>query len=93
MDRIPADYAYQPQAGKLREDQVAQRSTWSRVPDAQVELAAAHVIHVLPLGASTVTLLNPLDPGTVADPATGQDRPGWLMRPGADGSLHRANTP
>lgn len=92
MERIPAGYAYHPRARKLRPEQIADRSTWARVPDAQVAMAAAHVIHVIPLGASTVTVLNPLDPGTVADVATGEDRPGWLARPGAEGSTYRART-
>lgn len=91
MERIPADYNYPPGAGKLRPEQIAQRSTWARVPDRETTLAAMHAIHVAPMGASTVTHLNPLDPGTVAD--TEVDRgPGWLVGPADEGRVFRVRS-
>ena len=71
---------------QLRPEQIAHRSTWSAVPDDQVAMAAAHIVHVYPANASTITTVNPLDPGTVAD---GRG-PCYLEPPGSYGHLARA---
>lgn len=90
MERLQSPSNYPAQVGKLRPEQIAQRSTWGRVPDAQSALAAMHVIHVAPAGSTTVTRLNPLDPGTVSRGAP-DDRHdayiGWFERAGDDGRL------
>jgi hypothetical protein len=77
--------------GRFTVGQIAQRTTWRRVPDVQSALAAMHVIHVVPQNGSTVTELNPLDPGTVSDGGWDADgmAPGWLDRPHAQGSNFR----
>jgi len=74
--------------GKLRPEQIAQMSTWSAVPDDQNILAAMHIIHVAPAGRTTITTLNPTDPGTDAGP----DR-GWLARPGHNGRMFKTRRP
>lgn len=91
MERIPADYNYLAAARKLLPEQIAQRSTWTRVPDQETTLAAMHAIHVVPMGATTVTHLNPLDPGTVPDAET-EGGPGWLVRPGDEGRIFRVRS-
>jgi hypothetical protein len=60
--------------GKFRPEQIAQRTTWSRVPD-----------------GSTIAVMNPLDPGTIADGGGDADGngPGWLRRPHGYGTLFR----
>lgn len=93
IERIPADYSYRAGARKLQPEQIAQRSTWARVPDQETTLAAMHAIHVVPMGASTVTHLNPLDPATVADiEAEPEAGPGWLVRPGDEGPVFRVRS-
>lgn len=89
MERLNSPSNYPPSVGKFRDEQIATRRTWSRVPDAQTAAAAMHVIHVIPAGASTVTHLNPLDPGTVADAGldNGDAGLGWLERPADPGRL------
>lgn len=90
MERITSPSNYPPRVGKLRPEQIAQRSTWGRVPDRQSAMAAAHIVHVMPAGASTVTHLNPMDPGTVSRTSP-DDRHdgyiGWLERDGDRGRL------
>lgn len=79
-----------PAIGRFTPAQIAQRSTWARVPDQQTSVAAMHIIHVRPVHGSTITELNPLDPGTVDDATdAGEYGPGWLSRPHARGSLYR----
>lgn len=74
--------------GRFTLGQIAQRSTWNRLPDVGTNLSAMHVIRMRPANGSTVVQLNPTDPGTV-DGGDGNDYtengPGWLMRPGAYG--------
>jgi hypothetical protein len=77
IETILSPSNYPPRVGKFTDDQIAQRSTWSRVPDADVATAAMHIIHIAPAGASTVTVVNRMDPATVADDADG----GWLEAP------------
>lgn len=90
MERITSPSNYPPRVGKLRPEQIAQRSNWTRVPDRQAAMAAAHIVHVVPAGATTVTHLNPMDPGTVSRGAD-DDRHdaylGWLEREGDTGRL------
>lgn len=78
--------------GKFRPEQIAQRTTWSRVPDEQTALAAMHVIHVVPANGSTIAVMNPLDPGTIVDGGADSDGqgPGWLRRPHGYGTLFKA---
>lgn len=53
--------------GKYRPDQIANMQTWGQVPDEQMRMAAVHTIHVTPSNRSTMTLVNPLDPGDQAN--------------------------
>jgi hypothetical protein len=71
--------------GKFRDEQLRNRQTWAIVPDDQVALAAMHAIHIVPMGSTTCTYVNPLDPATVADTAAG-----WLATPGAAGPVVKA---
>lgn len=77
--------------GKFRPEQTRTRATWSQVPDREIIVAAMHQIHVIPSrvggpkrGITTVTQINPMDPGTVAD-AGGELGPGWYLPPGGCG--------
>jgi len=88
--------AWRPATGALADGQIAQRKTWTRVPDQQVATAAMHIIHVVPSNRETVAVMNPLDPATVADVAPdgqGYLGPGWLQRPHGAGTLRRAGRP
>lgn len=49
--------------GRLRQEQIAQQSTWTRIPEGQRIFADMHVIHVVPENGSTTTQVNPTDPG------------------------------
>jgi len=70
--------------GKLRDDQLQARGTWASIPDQYPMESHMHSIHIVPLNGSTITLVNPLDPGTVDD-----DRmPCHLERPGGYGALY-----
>lgn len=75
--------------GKLTAWQLQTRRSWSAVPDDQNILASMHVVHCVPLGSTTVTTLNPTDPGTLPD----SDSPAWLVRPGLHGRLLKAGRP
>jgi len=48
---------------KFRDDQVATRATWDKVPDPNSQLALVHTITQMRKDATTVTEVNPLDPG------------------------------
>lgn len=70
-------------AGKVRRfrpEQIAQRSSWNRLADLPTNFAAFVTVSVRPVGSSTITELNPLDPGTSSTPGT-EWGPGWLERP------------
>lgn len=80
---------YPPAVGRFRFSQIAQRKTWSRVADSQTSVSGMHVVHVVPHGSTTITHLQPLDPGTVSaragaqrtevpDDDGGELGPGWL---------------
>ena len=78
---------YPPAVGRFRPEQIATRSTWNVVPDDQARTAAMHAVHIVPANGSTVTEVNPLDPGTTedADPALWLERPhgyGYVTKPG-----------
>lgn len=77
---------YPAAVGRFRPEQIAQRATWGVVPDDQMRTAAMHAVHVVPANGSTVTEVNPLDPGTVddADPAL------WLDTPHGYGYVSKA---
>jgi hypothetical protein len=53
----------QPSVNKFRPDQIAQQSTWTRIPEAQRTVASMRIIHIVPSNGSTVTYVNPIDPG------------------------------
>lgn len=53
------------QVGRFRPEQIVQINTWSGIRDPLA--AALHYIHVAPLGSTTITRVNPLDPGDDAD--------------------------
>lgn len=89
MERIASPSNYPPSVGKFRPEQIAHRATWSAVPDRATTAASMHVIRVRPESSTTVTQLNPLDPGTVAPAGDGDTTDhdtylGWLERPGSE---------
>lgn len=88
-EHIMSPSNHPPALGRFTAGQIAQRSTWARVPDEQTALAAMHVIHIVPAHGSTITELNPLDPGTTDDNADTAGGPGWLDRPHARGTIYR----
>lgn len=71
--------------GKLTAPQIATRKTWAAIPDDQLIMASMTQIHVVPVGSTTLTQVNPLDAGTTAD-----SDPAWLVRPAHHGRLFRA---
>lgn len=71
------------QVGTLRADQIAWRGTWSQIPDHFPMEAQMHSIRIVPVNGSTVTMVNPLDPGTVDD----DGQPCHFERPGGFGAL------
>ena len=76
--------------GRFRTEQIAQRSTWNRLPDEPTNFSAMSIIRVHPIGGSTITTLNPTDPGTVdggQGDTIGEQGPGWLLRPGGYGQV------
>lgn len=93
MDRLPDTLP--PVSGKLRPDQIAQRGTWAGIPDDQVATSAMQIIHVVPSNGTTVTTVNPLDPGTISAPTDDgtADTLGWLDRPAARGTVMQAGRP
>lgn len=78
MERILSPSNAPATVGHFRPEQIARRSTWARIDDRNLKMAALHVVHVVPANGSTVTIVNPQDPGTVdADGWVG-----WVERPG-----------
>ena len=71
------------QIGRFRPEQIAQQSTWTVVPEGKRVDASIHTIHVVPKNASTMTYVNPLDPGDECyyDKPVGWDKVGkaWKM--------------
>ncbi|MGH7483981.1 MAG: hypothetical protein ACREMY_00070 [bacterium] len=67
---------------KLRPEQIAQRSTWGRVPDIDMAKATQYVITVRPSNGSTVTEMFELDPG-ISGATVGEGR-GWSVIPSAE---------
>lgn len=74
---------------KLRPEQIATRSTWGRVPDVDMTKAAMRVVHVVPAGATTITAVNELDPGTLGE-SVGDDSRLWFDRPASYGYVTTA---
>lgn len=64
---------------KLRPEQIADRSTWGRVPEADAVKAASHMIRVVPVGSTTITQMFELDPG-ISGATVGEGR-GWFEPP------------
>lgn len=62
MERLQ-DIAYPPVISKFRDDQVASRASWTSVPDIASQLALVNTITQERRDGSTVTFVNPLDPG------------------------------
>lgn len=52
--------------GRFRQEQIAQQSTWTRVPQEIRVWADMHVVHIVPENGSTTTIVNPVDPGDEA---------------------------
>jgi hypothetical protein len=69
---------------KLRIEQVATRKTWGRVPDTDMSKAALHVVHVIPAGSTTITMMNQLDPGLYGE-TVGEDSRPWFDAPSTYG--------
>jgi hypothetical protein len=83
MDRL-SNWRPQGAVQKLRIEQVATRKTWARIPDTDMTKAALHVIHVIPANASTVTVVNQLDPGLYGESVGSDNRP-WFDSPNSYG--------
>ena len=66
MDKMMA-YGYPPSINKFRPEQIAHISTWDGIEDANKGVAAMSRITVVPDGYSTITYVNPLDPGSETD--------------------------
>lgn len=64
---------------KLRPEQIADRSTWGRVPETDMIKAASHMIRVVPVGSTTITEMFELDPG-ISGETVGEGR-GWSEPP------------
>ena len=54
---------YPPSVGRFRPEQIAQQNTWTVIPELDRVEASMHTIKVVPSNASTLTYVNPLDPG------------------------------
>lgn len=72
------------QISKHRYEQIAWRGTWSQIPDQFPMETLMHSVHIIPVNGSTVTFVNPLDPGTIAD----DGHPCHLDRPAGYGALY-----
>lgn len=59
---------------KFTSGQIAQRSTWTGVGESEIATMAMHTIRCVPNGASTITIVGSLDPGTA-------DGSGWVDIP------------
>jgi len=70
--------------GKLRDSQIGWRGTWAQIPDQFPMETPMHTVHIVPLNGSTLTAINPVDPGTVAD----DGMPCHLVRPAGYGALY-----
>ena len=52
-----------PSVGKFRPEQIAQQSTWTVVAPKDRQNVAMHLIRIVPSNGSTLTYVNPVDPG------------------------------
>jgi hypothetical protein len=57
---------YPASVGRFRPEQIAQQKTWTKIPEEQRVNASLHVIHMIPSNGSTITHINPVDPGDEA---------------------------
>lgn len=62
MERMP-DIGYPPTINKFRPEQIAQQASWTVIPEARRVEASMHIIHSIPANGSTLTYVNPVDPG------------------------------
>jgi hypothetical protein len=76
MERMPM-VGVPGQVGRLRQEQIAQQSTWTRVPDSARLVASMHIVHIVPSNGSTETWVNPTDPGDEC----------YMERPSAKGTV------
>jgi len=70
---------------KLRDSQIANRSTWGVVPDRDMTKAAQHIVRVIPGNAYTLCYVNELDPG-ISEESVGEGR-GWQVAPRGYGNV------
>lgn len=70
---------------KLRPEQIADRTTWARVPETDMVKAASHIIRVVPAGSTTITHMFELDPG-ISGMSPGEGR-GWWEPPRPDAPI------
>ncbi len=75
--------------GKLTPNQVIQRASWQGIPDVEALLPGMHTIHTVPQGFSTVTTVNPMEPGTELDTQS-EWGTGYYMPPGHNGITTKA---
>ena len=75
--------------GKLTPNQVVQRASWFGMPDVEALLPGMHAIHVIPVNNTTLTVVNPMDPGTELDSAS-EWSPGYVVPPGNYGYVTKA---
>ncbi len=80
------DNPWPPMVGKLRREQADYKGTWAAVPDNQTILGGLHNIRIVPRGLTTVTEVNPMDPGDGSDG-------NWYDPPGSPGHLVRVQRP
>jgi hypothetical protein len=66
--------------GRFRPEQIAQMSTWTVVPESQRISTSMHIKHIVPANGSTITYVNPLDPGDEV----------FYDKPSDWGAVHRA---
>jgi hypothetical protein len=71
---------YPGQVGRFRPEQIAQQSTWTVIPEDQRIFASMHVKSIVPSNATTITYVNPVDPGSG----------GYYDKPSDWGAVHRA---
>lgn len=62
MERMQMIYR-PPSYGKLRTEQIAQQSTWDRIPEGDRQVASMHVLHFNTDNGYTEITVNPTDPG------------------------------
>lgn len=72
MQRFQDISSYPPITGKFQDYQKEMQGQWARTPnEGENPLAAMHVANMKRVGKTTVTELNPLDPGDESVPGYG----------------------